>query len=149
MSGGPQSGETIEKLTLPGTEHALPAVSQFVMGVARRSRLDLPTSYRLRLAVDEIATNIVSYGYCRAGLSGPLILTAVWDRRQLCLYLEDAGLYYDPRYEPPPKSVHAPAEKREVGGLGIYLALCSVDDFEYERVGDLNRSTFTVRLVSD
>jgi serine/threonine-protein kinase RsbW len=34
-------------------------------------------------------------------------------------------------------------EQRPIGGLGVFLAIRGVDQFQYERVGDRNRSIFT------
>jgi anti-sigma regulatory factor (Ser/Thr protein kinase) len=142
------AGDEHQKLTLPGDERALIAVSAFVMRAAGQARLDLTTAYRLRLAVEEIAANIVTHGYLEAGLSGPLLLYAEWDGVRLLLHLEDCGLHFDPRRQGPPVSLHLPPEKREIGGLGIFLALGNVDRFEYGREGEFNRSTFVVRLGS-
>lgn len=140
------SGGGQEKLTLPGVESSLSAVSRFAMRVASLARLDLPAAYRLRLAVEEIAANIITHGYSEAGVSGPLHLRAEWDDSRLLLHLEDCGLHFDPRRQRPPAHLHLPPDKREIGGLGIFLALGSVDHFEYCRAGDYNRSTFVVIL---
>jgi anti-sigma regulatory factor (Ser/Thr protein kinase) len=40
--------------------------------------------------------------------------------------------------------LHLPAEQRKIGGLGVYLALGSVDRFCYERVGDRNRNVLVM-----
>jgi anti-sigma regulatory factor (Ser/Thr protein kinase) len=61
--------------------------------------------------------------------------------------LEDAGPEFDPRGRamPSEEDLTAPLEQRDVGGLGIFLALKSVDEFRYERRGDKNVNTFAVR----
>jgi anti-sigma regulatory factor (Ser/Thr protein kinase) len=134
----------MKSLIVPGTAESLRIVSNFVLRTARQARLTARAAYGLRLAVDEIATNIVTHGYCQSGRQGPLRLKAEWDERRLAIYLEDKGVTYDPRQVEPPYDLHWPAEKRRVGGLGIFLALRNVDRFQYERLEDCNRSTFVV-----
>ncbi len=134
----------MKSLIVPGTMESLQIVSNFVLRTARQARLTARAAYGLRLAVDEIATNIITHGYCQAGRPGPLRLRAEWDERRLAIHLEDKGITYDPLQVKPPHDLHWPAEKRRLGGLGIFLALRNVDRFRYERLEDCNRSTFEV-----
>jgi anti-sigma regulatory factor (Ser/Thr protein kinase) len=46
---------------------------------------------------------------------------------------------------PTAEELAEPLEDREIGGLGIFLALKSVDEFRYERRGDINVNTFVMR----
>jgi anti-sigma regulatory factor (Ser/Thr protein kinase) len=66
------------------------------------------------------------------------------DDRTLRVILEDRGTPFDPRQVAPPVNLQAPAEERQIGGLGIYLALTGVDQFFYERVGDCNRNVLVM-----
>ena len=117
------------------------------MAAAASAGLDKRASYRLRLAVDEIATNIIVHGYAEAGLQGALELRADIDDRTLIIAIEDTGVAYDPRQAPVPDT-DLPLEQRPIGGLGVYLAIRSVDEFLYERVGDRNRTIFKMHLSS-
>jgi serine/threonine-protein kinase RsbW len=134
-------------LSVPATLDSLPAIAAYVQAVADAAGLDRKARYRLRLAVDEIATNLVTHG--RAGGSGAkpetLDLRAESDERSLTLVLECGGEPFDPRQVPPPEDLHLPAEQRQIGGLGIFLALGSVDQFAFERVGERNRNIFVMR----
>ena len=116
-----------------------------VITASQLARLDEKTSYKLRLAVDEIATNIIQHGYAAAGLTGEITCCAELDDHHLMIALEDSGLAYDPLKQNPVNSLEQPLTQRPMGGLGIYLAINSVDDFQYERVGDRNRDIFIVR----
>jgi len=133
--------------TVPATLDSLGAIAEYVMAAAASAGLDKRASYRLRLAVDEIATNIIVHGHTKAGLQGALELRADIDDRTLTLAIEDTGIAYDPRQAPVPDT-SLPLEQRPIGGLGVYLAMKSVDEFLYERVGDRNRSTFKMHLSS-
>jgi anti-sigma regulatory factor (Ser/Thr protein kinase) len=134
-------------VTVPATLDSLGAIADYVLAAAASAGLDKRASYRLRLAVDEIVTNIIVYGYGEADLPGTLELRAALDDNALTVSIEDSGVAYDPRQAPVPDT-SLPLEERPIGGLGVYLALKSVDEFLYERVGDRNRSTFTMHLPS-
>jgi serine/threonine-protein kinase RsbW len=137
----------MQRSTVPATLDSLGAIAEFVMAAAVSAGLDTRASYRLRLAVDEIATNIIVHGYAEAGLQGVLELCADSDDRNLTLSIEDAGAAFDPRQAPVP-ATDLPLEERPIGGLGVYLAMRGVDDFLYERIGERNRTIFKMRLSS-
>jgi anti-sigma regulatory factor (Ser/Thr protein kinase) len=100
--------------------------------------------YNLKLAVDEIATNIINYAYDNKHDDFTIAVTASFTRDKLTLILEDTGNPYDPRAHSRKANVDTPLDTRELGGLGIYLALKSVDEFAYEYVDGCNRNSFTM-----
>jgi anti-sigma regulatory factor (Ser/Thr protein kinase) len=138
----------LETLSLPGKSENISQIMDYVTWSAAAAGLDEAAAYRLSLAVDEIATNIVIHGYGDAGLSGNLTVWADIDD-QLKVYLEDTGEPFDPRQAPRPGNLDQPLEERGDGGLGIYLALWGVDDFAYERVGETNRCIFVMERPDD
>lgn len=134
---------------LAGTIDALEPIRSYVAQAATSAGLlDKSAVYKLCLAVDEIATNIVTHGYEEAGLQGDLKLNASIEGGLLVITLEDRGLPYDPTRH----SAHLdevmdlPPEDKPVGGLGIYLALDGVDDLQYQTIEGINRHRFVVRL---
>jgi anti-sigma regulatory factor (Ser/Thr protein kinase) len=139
----------MESLIVAGTIASLDAIAEYVMAAASTAGLDKKTSYKLRLAVDEIATNIIIYGYERAGREGVLAIHADLDEQSLAISIEDTGVPFDPSLEPVPDDLDKPIEQRQIGGLGIYLATQSVDKFIYQRVGDKNRNIFIVNRHGD
>jgi serine/threonine-protein kinase RsbW len=134
--------------TVPATLDSLGIVAEFVMVAAVSAGLDKRASYRLRLAVDEIATNIIVHGYAEAGLQGALELFAEVDDRTLTFLIEDTGAAFDPHQASVPET-DLPLEQRPIGGLGVYLAIRSVDEFLYERIGDRNRTILKMHRSSD
>jgi len=137
----------MEPVTVSATLDSLKAIADYVMAAAASAGLDKRASYHLRLAVDEIATNIIVHGHEDAGLQGTLEIRAEVDERILTVSIEDSGVTYDPCQTPPPDT-SLPIEERPIGGLGVYLALKNVDEFLYEHVGDRNRSIFKVHRRS-
>jgi serine/threonine-protein kinase RsbW len=136
----------METLTVSGTLDSLGAIAQYVMSAAQSAGLDKKTSYKLRLAVDEIATNIITHGYEEAGLTGTLNLSSDRQESTLTICIEDTGARYDP-YEMVTvgdEELNKPLDDRRMGGLGVYLAIQGVDQYFYERVGEKNRNIFVV-----
>jgi len=136
----------MENLTVAGTLDSLDAIAKYVMAVAAATGLDKKTSYNLRLAVDEIATNIIIHGYEEAGREGVLDLQAFVDEETLTISLKDTGVPYNPNQRLTPDDLDQPLEQRKIGGLGVYIAIQGVDKFIYERVGDRNHNIFIVNL---
>ncbi len=134
----------MQSLILSGSFDSLDTLSEYVLAVASNAKLDKKATYRLRLAVDEIATNIISYGYEAVGKQGDIHLNADIDDNAVTICLEDTGIPYDPIREGTPDDLDKPLEARKIGGLGVYLAIQGVDRFTYERVGDRNRNILVV-----
>ncbi|MFB2837207.1 ATP-binding protein [Floridanema evergladense] len=136
----------MEQLTVPGTLDSLSKISKYVLSAASAAGLDKKASYRLRLAVDEIATNVISYGYEDAKIQGNLDLQAKIDDSSLTILMEDNAAAFDPttKFMLEEESINLPMEQRAIGGLGVYLAIQGVDRFMYERIGDRNRNIFVV-----
>jgi anti-sigma regulatory factor (Ser/Thr protein kinase) len=141
-----QGGMAMQTLVLPGTLDALEPVADFIKAAAEAAGLDSRATYKLRLAVDEIATNVVTYGYERAGCAGDLKVTVEIDPKTLTISLEDTGVTYDPvdSLDLEIGNVHKPLEQRPIGGLGVYLAIKGVDRFVYERHENRNCNIFIV-----
>ena len=129
-------------LTVPGTLESIRAIGEYVLDAAAGVGLEQTAAYRLRLAVEEIATNAVVHGYREVHQAGDLVIAGTIDDERLTITLEDNGPAYDPRQTPFPDDLDKPLDERPVGGLGIYLALMGVDEYDYQRVDDINRHRF-------
>ncbi len=138
----------MEQQIFPGTVDALEPIRQYVAAAAQAAGLDRKAIYKLCLAVDEIATNIVLHGYQEAGLEGDLKIGTSLEGDSLVVRLEDHGKRYDPNFHsvPEPENLGLPLESRPLGGLGIYLALDGVDDLQYLATDAANVHRFIVRL---
>lgn len=134
----------MEPLTVPAKLESLEAVGRYVMSGTELAAIDRKRAYQLRLSVDEIVTNIIVHGYQEAGLQGNVVLRMTVDPMALTLVVEDTAIAFDPRQVPDPSNLDDPIEDRAIGGLGVYLALRGVDEFQYERVDDSNRNIFVM-----
>jgi serine/threonine-protein kinase RsbW len=141
------SNPVIEPLVVSGNPDdlgtSLPTIRQYVDQAAGLAGLEAPAMHRLRLAVDEIAANIIMYSY--AETPGMVNATAEIEDDRLTITLEDTGPEYDPFKREMPQDLEDPLETRQIGGLGVFLVLRNVDKFEYQRVNDRNRNVFIMK----
>jgi anti-sigma regulatory factor (Ser/Thr protein kinase) len=134
-------------LTLPGELASLDEIADLVLEQAALAGLDKHATYQLRLAVDELATNIVVHGYQEHGQTGTVVISADVDERELAVVLEDTAVPYDPLkrdLEQVEENFDKPLEDRPIGGLGIFFVRQAVHDFRYEWRDGKNRNILIV-----
>jgi serine/threonine-protein kinase RsbW len=136
----------MDPIVLPGELESLSVIGRYVVDAATAAGLDRAVAYRLRLAVDEIATNVVVHGYQEANETGSVAVSATIDERTLTIAVEDTARPFDPTAAtlPDDEELELPLEERDIGGLGVMLAREGVDDFRYERVDGRNRTIIVV-----
>lgn len=137
----------MESLIVPGLLDSLKPIRDYVNHAAEIAGLDKKDRYSLFLAIDEVATNIVLHGYEEAGLTGDIKIDVDMTPDFLTIILEDTGKEYDPttRELPTEEDLNQPLEERPIGGLGIFLTLDGIDEFQYKRINNRNRNTFIKR----
>jgi serine/threonine-protein kinase RsbW len=123
---------------------ALDRLAAFVLDVGRRAGLRDSALYRLRLAADELATNIVLHGY--RGRPGEITVDAAIEADRLWVRLEDDAPAFDPHLGMRPPQLDTPLSERRIGGLGVFLAVTAVDDYRYELIAGRNVSTLVMLL---
>jgi len=100
--------------------------------------------FQMNLALEEVFTNIVSYGY--KDKAAHWIKITVWHQNgMLSICVEDDGIPFNPLEEKAP-DLKCPIEDRRIGGLGCHFLRCFMDHVHYERVGDKNVLTMKKRL---
>ena len=134
----------MQSLIVPGKLDSLEKIRKYILKAAKNADLEKARAYKLSLAVDEIATNIINYGYQRAGVEGDISVEADLDEHALTITLDDTSGYFDPTLKPPPSpsDFTQPLGERSMGGWGVYLAIQSVDQFHYYRDDDHNHNIF-------
>jgi serine/threonine-protein kinase RsbW len=135
--------------SIPASLAALSDIRRLVMQACQNTGLSEEATYRLALAVDEIATNIITHGYEEQGMTGDIVVSLDQTGQELTVLLEDTGVAFDPRDRnlPTAEDLDKPLDDREIGGLGIFLALEGVDRFDYQRSGNVNRNLFAMNLA--
>lgn len=134
------------RLIVPG-EHArvedLNASLEAVLlrhGVAEGLRADV------RLIVEELASNAIDYGAAELPVGQhELSVNIAIAGDLLTLDFRDTGAPFDPLSAAEP-DLDADLDARPLGGLGLYLIRQLATDIHYQRDGDDNRLTVTLRI---
>lgn len=99
--------------------------------------------FQINLAVDELVTNIINYGY--EGGQHKIILIFSLKDDAVTIQIQDRGKAFNPLTTPEP-DISEPTEKRIIGGLGIHLTKTLMDSIEYERIDDSNIVTLIKKI---
>ena len=100
----------------------------------------------LDLALEELVTNIISYGYVDP-LEHVIHLRIEADQLEIRVRLEDDGKPFDPCAHAVPQ-LDLPMDQKPIGGLGLHMVRQSVDRMEYERLAGKNVVTLVKRISS-
>jgi anti-sigma regulatory factor (Ser/Thr protein kinase) len=92
--------------------------------------------FQVNLVLDELFTNIVTYGY-KDGTDNWIKIAISHENGTLVIRIEDTGTAFDPGSVKTPDPIDD-IEKCPVGGLGIHLIRKLMDEIIYERCGDKN-----------
>ncbi len=128
---------------------SLSPIREFVADKAKSVGIDKSKTYKLCLAVDEIVTNIINYGYLRSGIEdGTVEVKILIETNHLTVILEDSAPPFNPieKITPGEAELALPLEERPIGGLGIMLAKDNVDEFDYLYKQGMNHNIFRVNI---
>ena len=92
--------------------------------------------FEISLSIEELFSNIVSYGYTDDAVHW-IKLTISHEDEMLVIRLEDDGIPFDPLKAEEP-DCECPIEERKIGNLGIHLTKKFMDDMIYKRKGNRN-----------
>ena len=99
----------------------------------------------LQVSLDEVLSNIISYGYADTATHDIVIQLRIADGA-LHAVIEDDGAPFDPLMVPL-ADVETDLAKRAVGGLGIRFIRALNDEVRYERAGNRNRLSLRRNLA--
>ena len=97
--------------------------------------------FRLTLVMEEILTNVISYGY-EDEMEHEISVRLAWQEPEMAIEVEDDGQPFNPLEAPPPDT-GKPLAERQIGGLGIHLVREMMDELEYRR--ENNRNIFILK----
>lgn len=117
---------SIEVLAVPAS---IPNLMAFSDAAERELPLTIEQGYLMRLAIEEIATNLIKYGYAHMS-PGPIQVCCAYENGRLRLVVRDRGQPFDPREAPAP-DLTSDIRSRAVGGLGIFLVRQLSDQLLY------------------
>ena len=145
------SPQTMDRQERPGLHARIgrigPAgeqVARALDGFIAAERIPHHIAWRLRVALDEIAANIVLHTAADPGASTAFDVWFYNAADVVEITVADDGPAFNPLLHPDP-DVTSPLAARKPGGLGIALVKSLMDDVEYERT-DRNVLTIRTRL---
>ena len=103
--------------------------------------------FEINLALDELFTNIISYGF-KDEKEHIIKVTITPQNEELCLCIEDDGIPFNPTDFAIP-DVACSVENCKIGGLGIHIMRKLMDEICYERCNDKNVLTLKKNLADD
>jgi serine/threonine-protein kinase RsbW len=136
----------MDELVCEARRDCLADVLAFVDRACARAALDSAVAFDVRLATEEVVTNVIEHGYAGADAPGPIALRFRRDARQVVVTVEDLAPPFDPSTIRPADPT-APLEARRIGGLGWHFATQVMDEVRHEhRHPRGNRLTLVKRL---
>ena len=106
----------------------LPALMAFIDGACDALTNDGDARFAVRLAVEEVFTNILEHGYRG---NGPVTVAVDGGPRCIRVRVCDEAPVFDPADAPAP-DMASPLEERDPGGLGWHLVQQLMDEVEHK-----------------
>lgn len=125
------------ELALDADLSALALMADAVEEFAASSGASAERTMQLVIALDEILTNIVTYGGLAPG--DRIALAVAAHEGVLSAIIEDPGPAFDPLREAPPPVLAGLAAERPIGGLGLHIARTLARRIDYARRDGRNR----------
>ncbi len=108
----------------------LPQVQAFIDKHLEAAGCPMKAQMQISLAAEEIFVNIANYAY-RPDKGNAIVRVEVSEEPAVHITFVDRGVPYDPLAKEDP-DVTLSAERRKIGGLGIFLTKKTMDDVTYE-----------------
>ncbi len=106
------------------------------------------TAYAMDLSLDEILTNVATYGYGEDASKKVLVECGI-EGGMMVMKISDEAPAFNPFTDAPDPNITASLEERGIGGLGIYFVKKMMDSAEYERAGGRNLLTLKKKLNAE
>ena len=131
--------------TFKAKENQLSEVLAFVEQELEEKTCPMKTTMQISVCVEEIFVNVAKYAYTQE--EADVTIGMKYDADELTMRFTDYGIPFDPLAKKDP-DISLPAEKREIGGLGIYIVKKTMDDVKYEYKNGMNILTMKKKIQS-
>ncbi len=120
-------------------------IIEYIIDIFSKNNFPAEKTNQLRLGIEEAIVNVCNYAYIHnfPVTTGPVEIDIRIDGNSFFVQIRDEGIPYNPLKSPTPE-LWAPAEEKEIGGLGIYLIKQMTDDISYENDGTSNFLRLTI-----
>lgn len=117
------------QLTTTATMANLPELLALADHACDAAQLDEQARHVVRLLVEEVCVNVISYGYPDSA-PGPIELAMHWTAERMTVEVSDRAVAFSPGDLPQP-DLEAGWEERSLGGLGWHLVRNLSDELEH------------------
>ena len=119
-----------KNLTLPNDVQEVPQLAAFVEDICEVAGIDMGTTMKMNLAIEEAVVNVMNYAY-PSGVKGEVRIKAEVHEGYVEFVISDDGTPFNPT-EVEDADTTLSAEERKIGGLGIFLVKHFMDIIEYK-----------------
>ncbi len=133
-----------KNLTLPNDVQEVPRLAAFVEDICEVAGIDMGTTMKMNLAIEEAVVNVMNYAY-PSGVKGEVRIEARVREGYVEFVISDDGTPFNPT-EVEDADTTLSAEERQIGGLGIFLVKHFMDIVEYKYVDGQNVLTLRKNL---
>ena len=131
-------------LILSNDVQEVPQLGVFVEEVCEAAGLDMGTTMKMNLAIEEAVVNVMNYAY-PSGTKGEVRIEAKAREDYVEFVISDDGRPFDPTGVNDVDTT-SPAEERSIGGLGIFLVKHYMDKVKYKYIDGQNVLTLRKNL---
>ena len=131
-------------LILSNDVQEVPQLGVFVEEVCEAAGLDMGTTMKMNLAIEEAVVNVMNYAY-PSGTKGEVRIEAKAREDYVEFVISDDGRPFDPTGVKDVDTT-SPAEERSIGGLGIFLVKHYMDKVKYKYIDGQNVLTLRKNL---
>ncbi|MBP5339425.1 MAG: ATP-binding protein [Prevotella sp.] len=132
------------ELILQNDVQQVTRLAPFVDEVCQAAALDMATTLKLNLAIEEAVVNVINYAYPHDTVAD-ITIQAQLRKHQLQFVIRDSGIPFDPTAQQEADTTLS-VEERPIGGLGIHLVRQIMDSVNYRRTGGKNILTLNKKL---
>lgn len=136
--------QNVFELAIKNDSAELERLTQLLAPFLEAHTLPEPAVYTVELALEEMITNIIKYGYDDAAEHAISVRIEIRPSN-LQITLQDDGHEFNPLTVPQP-NITAPMEQRCIGGMGIYLVRQMLSGITYQRRNGVNILNMQVDL---
>lgn len=143
MHESSKSSCRIWRYELPGEIPALKDLNDEIRKLPEFHLLGEKSRYGLELAIEEIVSNTIKYGY-DAGAEHHIIVELVFCRGKADVRLTDDGRPFNPLATTGKSVADGDLDTLPIGGVGLFLTREFVDDMRYRYENGMNILEFSV-----
>ena len=123
----------------------IPKVTADIEAFCEKNGVGADACFAFTLALDELFTNIVSYGF-PVDSEEKVQMELSLEKGAMKVVLKDSSPEFDPFTDAPDPELKGGLEERNVGGLGIFFVKKSMDEVKYARKNGVNEVTLLKKL---